>query len=68
MLIFGYKFIKAPNFIFTKENFSDVKGAIFCFDYDEKCIKEAKKGGLNLPFSLRIKMKFFSLMLWGRNI
>ena len=45
MLIFGYKFIKAPNFIFTKENFSDVKGAIFCFDYDEKCIKEAKKKG-----------------------
>ncbi|EPE7021493.1 hypothetical protein ACSL8G_001657 [Campylobacter upsaliensis] len=59
MLIFGYKFIKAPNFIFTKENFSDVKGAIFCFDYDEKCIKEAKKRGVKFAIFIRDKDEIF---------
>lgn len=59
MLIFGHKFIKAPNFIFTKENFSDVKRVIFCFDYDEKCIKEAKKRGVKFAIFIKDKDEIF---------
>lgn len=59
MLIFGHKFIKVPNFIFTKENFSDVKRMIFCFDYDEKCIKEAKKRGVKFAIFIKDKDEIF---------
>ena len=58
MLIFGHKLIKAPTFIFTHKHFNE-KGAIFCFDYDEKCIKEAKKRGVKFAIFIKSKDEIF---------
>ncbi|MBS4236244.1 hypothetical protein [Campylobacter vulpis] len=59
MLIFGHDLIKTPSFIFTHRNFRSEKGAIFCFEYDEKQIKEAKKQGVKFAIFVKEKDEIF---------